>query len=104
MRELSVMEVDVVSGAGLWSALTSSVLGATFAGTAGVILGGGHGGDGGGILGVGAIGQMVGFFAGGIVGVAAGAIGGFIIGWDSPETVTSLVTQFATSVTNGTFI
>lgn len=56
MRELNVMEIDAVSGAGLFSSLTSAILGATAAGCAGAIIGGMHGGDGGGLLGVGSIG------------------------------------------------
>ncbi|MGK3143639.1 colicin V synthesis protein [Pantoea sp. C2G6] len=104
MRELNMIEVETVSGAGFMSSLTSSILGATFAGVAGCILGGGLGGDGGGILGIGTIGQMTGFFAGGIVGVIGGAIGGALVGWDSPDTVTSLVIQFVNSVNAGTFL
>lgn len=40
MRELNVMEIDAVSGAGLFSSLTSAILGATAAGCAGAIIGG----------------------------------------------------------------
>lgn len=40
MRELNVMEIDAVSGAGLFSSLTSAILGATAAGFAGAIIGG----------------------------------------------------------------
>ncbi|AGO56787.1 colicin V synthesis protein [Serratia plymuthica] len=98
MRELNVMEVEAVSGAGFLSAVSSSILGAAAAGAAGAIIGGMRGGDGGGILGVGTIGQGVGMIVGGMMGIAAGSVGGFVIGWDSPQTVTSLVTQFASNI------
>jgi len=103
MRDLNMMEIDAVSGAGLWDAITSSILGATAAGCAGAIIGGMHGGDGGGILGIGAIGQLVGMIGGGLIGVVAGAVGGAVVGWDDAATVTSLVTQFANNVSNGSF-
>lgn len=103
MRELSVMEIETVSGAGFFSSLTSAILGATAAGCAGAIIGGMHGGDGGGILGFGAIGQLVGMIGGGLIGVVAGAVGGAVVGWDDPDSVTSTVLQFANNVSNGTF-
>jgi predicted lipid-binding transport protein (Tim44 family) len=103
MRDLNMMEIDAVSGAGFWDAITSAVLGATAAGCAGAIIGGMHGGDGGGILGIGSIGQLVGMVGGGLIGVVAGAVGGAVVGWNDSETVLSVVTQFATNVSNGTF-
>ena len=103
MRDLNMMEIDTVSGAGFWDAVTSSILGAAAAGSAGAIIGGMHGGDGGGILGVGAIGQLVGMIGGGLIGVAAGGVLGAVMGWNDSATVTSLVTQFFTSAANGTF-
>jgi hypothetical protein len=103
MRDLNMMEIDAVSGAGFWDAATSAILGAVAAGCAGAIIGGMHGGDGGGILGVGGIGQLVGMIGAGMIGVVAGAIGGAVIGWNDPETIKSLVTQFASNVSNGTF-
>ena len=104
MRELNVMEIDAVSGAGLFSSLTSAILGATAAGCAGAIIGGMHGGDGGGLLGVGSIGQLVGMIGGGLIGIVAGAIGGAVVGWDDPNAVTSTVLQFANNVSNGDFM
>ncbi|PJR64060.1 colicin V synthesis protein [Raoultella sp. T31] len=103
MRELSVMEVEAVSGAGFWDAISSSLLAAAGFGSAGAIIGGMHGGDGGGILGVGTIGQGVGMVAGGLMGVAAGLVGGFIVGWNDPNVVTSLVTQLASQISNNLF-
>jgi len=43
-------------------------------------------------------------FLGGIVGIVAGAVGGAVMGWNDPATVTSLVTQFATNLSNGTYL
>ena len=103
MRDLTMMEIDAVSGAGFWESVTSSILGAVAAGCGGAIIGGMHGGDGGGILGFGAIGQLVGMIGGCLIGVVAGAVVGAVMGWNDSETVTSLVTQFFTSVINGTF-
>lgn len=104
MRELNVMEIDAVSGAGLFSSLTSAILGATAAGFAGAIIGGMHGGDGGGVLGFGAIGQLVGMIGGGLIGVVGGAVGGAVIGWDDPGSVTSSVLQFVNNVSSGDFV
>lgn len=103
MRELNVMEIEAVSGAGFFSALTSAILGGAAAGAAGAVIGGMHGGDGGGILGFGAIGQGVGMVAGGLFGIAFGAIGGAIIGWNDPDSVTSMVSQWVSNVSNGSF-
>ncbi|MFU2316234.1 colicin V synthesis protein [Rahnella sp. PCH160] len=103
MRELSVMEVEAVSGAGFFSALTSAILGAAGAGSAGAIIGGMHGGDGGGVLGVGTIGQGVGMIVGGLFGIAFGAVAGAIVGWNDPDAVTSLVTQWVSNVSSGLF-
>ena len=103
MRELNVMEVEAVSGAGFLSALSSAVLGGLAAGGQGAIIGGMHGGDGGGILGVGAVGQLVGMVGAGLIGLAGGAIGGFVMGWDDPDTVKSLVTQWVSNTSSGSY-
>lgn len=103
MRELNVMEIDAVSGAGFWDAITSGILGGVSAGLAGAIIGGVNGGNGGGILGIGSIGQLVGMIGGGLIGVAGGAIAGAVVGYSDPEAVTSLCTQFYNNVSSGTF-
>ncbi|MFB6328329.1 colicin V synthesis protein [Pantoea deleyi] len=103
MRDLNMMEIEAVSGAGFWSAFNSAILGAVGAGSAGAIIGGMHGGDGGGILGVGAIGQLVGMLGGGLIGVVAGSVGGWIVGWSDPATVIALVTQFFSNASSGLF-
>lgn len=103
MRELNVMEISEVSGAGFWDALTSSiVLGATgFA--AGAAYGGIHGGDRGGILGVGVVGQLVGVIVGPVIGVISGGVLGAAMGWNDPDSVTALSTQFLNNFVNGGF-
>lgn len=103
MRDLSIMEIDAVSGAGLWESLTSSVLLAAAGYAAGATIGGMHGGDGGGILGIGAIGQLVGMLGASMIGAAAGAVAGAIMGWNDSESVYALVNQFITNAFNGTF-
>lgn len=103
MRELNVMEIEAVSGAGFFSAITSAIIGGLAAGGQGAIIGGMHGGDGGGILGFGAIGQGVGMVAAGLMGLVGGAIGGFVMGWDDPDTVKSLVTQWVSNTSSGSY-
>lgn len=99
MKELSVIEMNDVSGAYSWdfssigSTLTSivgntaeAVYSAAYlgihAGWTGSILGGKYGGNGGGIFGIGSFGALVGFVGGGIFGTVGGAINGAIVGWD----------------------
>jgi len=103
MRDLNLMEVNAVSGAGLWESITSSILLASAGGAAGAIIGGMHGGDGGGIIGIGAIGQLVGMLGAGAIGTVAGAVAGAIMGWNDSASVNSLTNQFFTNVFNGTF-
>ncbi|WGZ32271.1 colicin V synthesis protein [Xylella fastidiosa subsp. pauca] len=96
MRELTLTEIDNVSGAGLGSRLNAAIVGGVVAFFAGSIWGGTRGGDGGGILGIGSIGQGVGMLYGGI----AGAIGGFVL----DQSVTySYTSGFMASLFNGTF-
>ncbi|MCU6663653.1 hypothetical protein D3C75_211950 [compost metagenome] len=103
MKELTVFEMEAVSGAGsafytfdfsspasfLGSVVenafsaTAGAIGGGFAGAwVGAIIGGRWGGEGGGIFGIGSIaqgvGMLFGFAAGGIGGMALGALGG----WD----------------------
>lgn len=103
MRDLNMMEIDAVSGAGFWSAVTSSIIGASAGFTGGAIIGGMHGGDGGGIFGIGAIGQFIGMFSAAIVGGVNGGISGAVLGWNDAESITSLATQFWSNVANGTY-
>jgi hypothetical protein len=103
MRELTVIEINEVAGAGLGSAIYSGILGGVSAGAGGAIIGGVHGGDGGGLLGFGAIGQGVGMVAGGLIGVAVGGIAGTLYGYNHKEEVESICVSFYTSVINGSF-
>ncbi|MGU3525043.1 colicin V synthesis protein [Enterobacteriaceae bacterium C23F] len=100
MRELNVMELDAVSGAGLWSALTSSVLGAVVGVAAGALVGGSAATKGGGILGLGIIAEGVGMVGGAILGGIACTVGAFIVGYNDPDTVSSLAIQAGTQMIN----
>lgn len=99
MKELSIIEMNDVSGAYSWSwgsfsnVVTSAVsnlaeaaaaitLGSVTGGLTGSIIGGANGGNGGGILGFGTIGQGVGMIYSGIIGAIGGGIAGGLVGWD----------------------
>lgn len=81
MRVLSVMEIESVSGAGLFSRVGASVLGAITFLNVGMAKGGVSGGSTGGILGVGAISAAVTMVIGGVSGVMSGAVYGFVNDW-----------------------
>jgi energy-coupling factor transport system substrate-specific component len=103
MKELTVFEMEAVSGAGTenysWdfssfgslvlstfnnalSATAGALGGAVAGGFIGSIIGGRWGGEGGGILGIGSIGQGVGMLYGAAFGMAGGAVAGALGGWD----------------------
>lgn len=103
MRELNVMEINEVSGAGAWEAITSAIAMGVTGLAAGTCYGGINGAAGGGQLGFGLIGQLVGVIVSPIVGGVAGAVLGAIIGWDNPEGVTALCTQWLSNFANGNF-
>jgi hypothetical protein len=103
MRELNVMEVEAVSGAGFLSSLSSAILAGTVFAAGGTYIGGVGGGSGGGFLGFGLLGEAVGAIAGGILGAATGVVMGAALGWDNPESINSLSTQVITSIINGNF-
>ncbi|HCI5829122.1 TPA: hypothetical protein NPN63_005255 [Klebsiella pneumoniae] len=104
MKELSVIEMESISGAYSWdfSSLGSAIssiasngveavasallLGAITAG-GGSIVGGSHGSDNGGIFGVGTIGMMIGGLYGLIVGAINGAAAGFFLGRDQSKQI-----------------
>lgn len=115
MRELSVVELDAVSGAGLFgsfsngspavttngicdSLLGAAAMGVTLAGY-GMTIGGTHGGDGGGILGLGAIGQLVGLVIPTIEGAIVGTVLGAIYGLSGSQ---PLINQLVQGWANGT--
>ncbi|AXI82687.1 colicin V synthesis protein [Xylella taiwanensis] len=100
MRELTLAEIDNVSGADFGTRLEAAIVGSIVAGWAGSIWGGTRGGDGGGIIGIGTIGQGVGMLYGGLLGVVGGFVGGFIL--DKTATY-NISTSFGQSVFNGTF-
>lgn len=102
MKELSVIEMNEVSGAYSWdlSSIGSFVLSAAsnavelvssatvavcVGAMGGALIGGKHGGDGGGILGVGSIGQGVGMIGAAIIGGVASGIAAAIVGWELTE-------------------
>lgn len=93
MKELTVFEMDAISGAGFFDDLAGGVefliqeagavaLGAAVGATMAGAWGGRWGAAGGGLIGVGAIGQGVGLIAGLLVGGIGFGITGGLIGWD----------------------
>ncbi|WP_242281401.1 colicin V synthesis protein [Pantoea deleyi] len=103
VRELNVMEINEVSGGDIFSSLTSAIILATTGFAAGAAYGGIHGGDQGGLLGVGIIGQLAGVIIGPIVGVIGGFILGAVMGWNDPDSVTAIATQWLNNFVNGNF-
>ena len=116
MKELSVIEMNEVSGAYGWDfsnfgsfalsaisnigelAISAVVGGATDAMT-GAYVGGRHGGDGGGLLGFGIIAEGIGMVAGGILAGISSATYCAATGWDSTQ---SFVNDVYNSFLNGT--
>lgn len=99
MKQLSVIEMDAISGGYSWdfssvsAALTSIVgncfeavgsalLAGSIAGMYGSTIAGSQGGNGGGLLGVGTLGQGVGIIWGLVVGAIGGGLAGALVGWD----------------------
>ncbi|AYM93303.1 MULTISPECIES: hypothetical protein [Serratia] len=82
MRELNIMEVEMVSGAGFFSRIAAAAVGAFGVATTGMMKVGVAGGSTGGILGVGVISALVGVVLGGVFGAMQGAIYGFTNDWD----------------------
>lgn len=81
MRELTVMELDQVSGASFASRTGAAVLGGIAGLVQGVYKGAVTGGSSGGLLGLGILSAGVGFIVGGIAGVVSGAAYGFVNDW-----------------------
>lgn len=118
MKQLTVFEMEEISGGYTWdfsslsAAITSVVsnagelvisvaLGASVGAMAGSIIGGAHGGDGGGLLGIGSIGQGVGMIWGLIVGAIGCGIAAATVGWD--QTLATCI-DVANGVIDGTFV
>lgn len=116
MKELSLMEMNEVSGAYSWnftdvgsffqSAIAnvgelalSTIVGGAAGLAAGTYIGGSHGGDGGGLLGVGVIGSLVGVIVGPIVGAITVGATCAATGWESTQ---SIVKDIYDSFLNGT--
>jgi hypothetical protein len=82
MRELTSMELDQVSGAGLISRAASACL-LSFSGwVTGGFEGAKAGGENGGLIGAGLIGSAVGTLIGSTYGAATGAVAGVLGDWD----------------------
>jgi hypothetical protein len=82
MRQLSLMEINEVSGGDFWSSVGAMVLGCMTGLSAGVLKGATIGGNAGGILGAGIIGGLGGVVIAGIVGCLEGALYGMVNDWD----------------------
>ncbi|VWD47725.1 hypothetical protein BCO18442_05861 [Burkholderia contaminans] len=85
MRELTMMEIDEVSGGGFFSRCGASVVGGVGGAIAGVWKGAVSGGSTGGYLGLGILSAGVGAIAGGVLGIVGGALYGVIN--DATQTV-----------------
>lgn len=117
MKELTVFEMEAISGGYTWDfssasaaftslasnaveALGAGILGSVITACVGAGLGGFQGGSNGGVLGLGLIGNAVGAVAGFILGAIGGAAGAVALGWEgSVEALQSLIE----STLNGTF-
>ncbi|MFN3070494.1 hypothetical protein ACKWMY_20605 [Serratia sp. J2] len=93
MRELNIMEVEMVSGAGFFSRIAASAVGALGLATSGMMKVGVAGGSTGGILGVGVISALVGVVLGGVFGAVQGALYGITSDWDKTIDVVNKATE-----------
>ncbi|ANS40612.1 hypothetical protein [Serratia inhibens] len=82
MRELTIMEVSEVSGAGFFDTIGASVLGAVTGSTNLMYKAAVSGGSTGGVLGAGIIAAGVGLIGGAIMGGIQGGLYGLSNGWD----------------------
>ena len=82
MRELTSMELEQVSGAGVFSRGASASLLAFSGWVTGGFKGATAGGENGGLTGVGLIGTAVGSLVGSVYGAATGAVAGVLGDWD----------------------
>ncbi|HKS33419.1 MAG TPA: hypothetical protein VJS14_06795 [Enterobacteriaceae bacterium] len=82
MRELTMMEIEAVAGAGLFSRIGAAALGGMAGFSGGAMQGGIAGGNTGGILGFGLISSLVGALWGGVMGMAQGVVYGLVNDWD----------------------
>ncbi|KKB02753.1 hypothetical protein [Pantoea anthophila] len=103
MRELNVMEISEVSGAGILESITSAITLGAMGFCAGAAYGGIHGGDQGGLLGVGVVGQLVGVIVGPIIGIVGGGTLGAVLGWNDPDSVNAIATQWLNNFVNNNF-
>jgi hypothetical protein len=82
MRELTSMELEQVSGAGVFSRGASAGLLAFSGWVTGGFKGAETGGQNGGLIGAGLIGNAVGALVGSVYGAATGAVAGLLGDWD----------------------
>ena len=82
MRQLTMMEINEVSGGDFWSSIGAMVIGGMTGFVSGVIKLATVGGNAGGILGLGIIGALGGVIIGGIVGAIEGSLYGLVNDWD----------------------
>lgn len=83
MRELNIMEVESVSGAGFFSRLGAAAVGALGGATTGMMKVGVAGGSTGGILGAGVISALLSVGLGCFWGSIQGAVYGFTEDWNT---------------------
>ncbi|KVL41185.1 hypothetical protein [Burkholderia sp. MSMB1835] len=85
MRELTMMEINEVSGGGVMSRLGASVLGGMAGIISGTAKGAVVGGAQGGLLGVGLVSGAAGMVVGAVYGAVSGAVYGLVN--DAPQTL-----------------
>ncbi|KGT94985.1 hypothetical protein NG99_04890 [Erwinia typographi] len=83
MRELNMMEIEAVSGAGFLDTVGAITLGALVGLSVGTVKGGVAGGSVGGILGFGLISAGVTMVIGMVYGTVIGGIFGMVNGWNT---------------------
>ena len=93
MRELNIMEIETVSGAGFFSRIAAAGVGALGGVLAGMMKGGTAGGSTGGILGVGVVGALGGLILGGITLGLQGAVYGLTKDWDDTVNMVNAATE-----------
>lgn len=99
MRELNMMEVNAVSGAGIFDSLYSAAYMGLAGLATGAILGTKIGGGaGGGLLGFGLFGEAVGVVVGGAIGTIVGSGIGGMLGWNDSATAISLSNQAISNI------
>lgn len=82
MRQLTLNEIENVSGGEFFDTLGAMVIGGVAGVSSGILKAATVGGNSGGILGVGVLGGIGGVVIGGVAGYVQGTLYGMVNGWD----------------------